>query len=95
MTRDQRIWDAIYAAAWAGLNVRHDDPRETLTNEQLAQIASDARSIADRGVSELKCVGCMGAGVVVASDQHESLDWNWRTVFPVCCPNCEGTGWTP
>lgn len=89
MMREQRIWDSIYAAAWAGLIIRHDDPRETLSNEQLAMIASDARSIADRGLQELAdCSECGGEGSYACCGPGIG-------VYESDCPFCDGTGRKP
>ena len=85
MSREQAIWDALYAASFAvqcksigGIG----DPQRP-PDSQIAGFVTEARRVADRGLDELafqQCRDCRGQGV----------GYDGET-----CDRCEGNGSVP
>jgi hypothetical protein len=85
MSREQAIWDALYAASFAVQvnSIGGIGKPQRGTNHQYALASVEARRVADRGLVELgfrQCRDCRGQGV----------GYDGST-----CDRCEGNGSVP
>jgi hypothetical protein len=82
--RDQRVWDGIYAAAYAHLSVIGHKSNEIN--------AGNAHNIADLGLALLQdCQDCNGVGRLNPFGRMEYV----HTSESQECPTCLGTGRKP